>query len=89
MASSPNESQTLFSYLEFDDDADYGSDTNVHGDERTLSHSPVPEVRPLSALNPLVKRNDTTAPETQHHTTDAGGNIIITNPIDEQQELIL
>ena len=67
---------------------DYGSDTGVHGDERTLSNPPVPELRPLSAPNPFAERGKTTAPIAQHHATNAGEHII-TNPLDEQQELIL
>ena len=37
MASPPNESRTLASYLDFDEDVDYGSDTNVPEDEGELS----------------------------------------------------
>ncbi|CAI5742841.1 unnamed protein product [Hyaloperonospora brassicae] len=62
MALPPNESWTLSSYLDFDEDVDY-------------------------APNPFVERGDTTAPVAKHHTTDAGENTI-TNPLDEQQELI-
>ena len=84
----PNESRILSSYLDFDEDVDYGNDTKVPGDEGISSHSPVPEVRPLSAPKSFVERGETTAPVVQHHTTD-GGEHIITNPLDEQQELIL
>ena len=100
MASAPNESQTLSSYLDFDEDVDYGSDTSVPGDDGISSHSAVFEARPLTAPNPFVERGETTAPNpfvergettapgVQHHTTDADENII-TNPLDEQHELIL
>ena len=88
MISPPHESQTLSSYVDFDEDVDYGSKTNAHGDEGTLSSLPVPEVRPLTATNPFVKRGETTAPVAQHHATDTGERII-TNLFDEQQELVL
>ena len=88
MASPSNESRTLSSYLDFDEDVDYGSDNSVPGDDGISSHSAVSEARPLTAPNPFVERGETKAPGTQHHTTDADENII-TNPLDEQQELIL
>ena len=88
MASPPNKSRNLASYLDFDEDVDYGSDINVLGDERISSHSPVPEARPLTAPNPFVERGETTALVAQHHETDAGERII-NNPLDEQQEFIL
>ena len=87
MLSPPNESRTLISYLDFDEDVDYGSDTSVPGDDGISSHSAVSEARPLTAPNPFVERGETTAPGVQHHTTDADENII-TNPLDEQHELI-
>ena len=88
MASPPNESRTLSSYLDFDEDVNYGSDTRVPGDDGISSHSAVSEDRPLTAPNLFVERGETTAPGAQHHTTDADENMI-TNPLDEQQELIL
>ena len=88
MASPPNESRTLSSYVDFDEDVDYVSDTNVPEDEGISSYSAVSEARPNTALNPFVERGETTALVAQHHTTDAGEHII-TNPLDEQQELIL
>ena len=66
----------------------YGSDINVHGDGGTLSNPPVPELQPLTAPNPFVERGETTAPVERLHAADAG-EIIITNPLDEQKELIL
>ena len=86
MASPPHESRTLSSYLDFDEDVDYGSDTNVPGDDGISSHSAVSEARPLTAPNTFANRGGTTAPVAQHHTTGADENII-TNPLDEQQEL--
>ena len=44
--------------------------------------------RPLSVPNSLVERDKNTAPEAQHYTTNAGERII-TNLVNEQQELIL
>ena len=88
MASPPYESPTLSSYLGIDVEEDYGSDTDVRGEERTMSNSPVQEASPHTAPNPFAERGETTALEAQHHATDAGEHII-TNPLDEQQELIL
>ena len=79
MASPPNESRTLASYLDFDEDVDYGSESNVPGDEGISSHSHVSEDRPLTALNPFVERGEATTLVAQHHATDAGEDIII-NP---------
>ena len=88
MASTPHKNRTLSSYLEFDEDVDYGSDTNVHGDEGTLFNPTLPDKRPLTAPNPFVERGETTVPVAQRHETGAGERII-TKPIDEQQELTL
>ena len=88
MASPPNESRTLSSYVDFDEDVDYGSDINVPGDDAISSHSAVSMARPLTSPNPFVERGETTEQVAQHHTTYAGEHII-TNPLDEQQELIL
>ena len=88
MASPPHESPTLSSYLGINVEEDYGSDTDVRGEERTMSNSPVQEASPHTAPNPFAERSETTALETQHHATDAGEHII-TNPLDEQQELVI
>ena len=88
MASPPHESRTLSSYLDFDEDVDYGSDTSVPGDDGISSHSAVSKARPLTAPNPFAERGETTAPGAQHHTTDSDENII-TNPLDEHQRIIL
>ena len=88
MASPPNESRTLASYLNFNEDVDYCSDTTFPGDNRISSHSNVSEDRPLTAPNPFVERGETTTLVAQHHATGAGEHIII-NLLDEQQELII
>ena len=54
LISSPHEFQTFSSYLDHDEEVDYGSDTTVHGEQRTMSNQPVPEVRPYSDLNRFV-----------------------------------
>ena len=66
MALPPNESWTLSSYLDSDEEVDYVSDKNVHEDEVKSSHSLVPYEGPLSAPNPFIKRGDITAPG-EHH----------------------
>uniref|UniRef100_M4B4F1 Uncharacterized protein n=1 Tax=Hyaloperonospora arabidopsidis (strain Emoy2) TaxID=559515 RepID=M4B4F1_HYAAE len=50
---------------------DYGSDTSVWGDARTMSDTPMSEVHPPTTLSPFAERDDA----------------IITNPLDEQQNL--
>ena len=49
---------------------DYGSDTSVSGDARTMSDTPMSEVHPPTTLSPFAEHDDA----------------IITNPLDEQQE---
>ena len=71
MSSSSNESKVLFAYLGMDEAVDYGSDTSVPGDARTMSDTPTSEVHPPTALIPFAERDDA----------------IITNPLHEQQEL--
>ena len=87
MASPPHESRTHSPYLDFDEEVNYGSDTNFHGYDGISCRSAVSNARPLTAPNSYVKRGETTAPRAQDHTTDSDENII-TNPLDEQQELI-
>ena len=53
MASPPPEAPTLSSYLGIDVEEDYGSDTDVLGEERTMSDSPVQETTPHTAPNHL------------------------------------
>ena len=72
MALPPNKFRTLSFYLDFDEEVDYASDTNVYGDEGTSSYSFVPGARPLSALKSFVKSGNNTAPGAQHYTIDAG-----------------
>ena len=72
---------TLFSYLNLDDEVDYGSDTSVLEEEATLSSTPIPEARLHSAPNPFAERGDAIDPSAQHHTSDAG-YATITNPLD-------
>ncbi|CAI5733685.1 unnamed protein product [Peronospora destructor] len=88
MASPPHESSTLSSYLGIDVEVDYGSDTDVHGEERTMSDSPVQEASPHTAPNPFAERGEATAPSAQHQTLIVG-DAIITNPLDEQQQLAI
>ena len=46
------------------------------------------KVRPLTAPNLLVKRDETAAPVAQHHAADAGERII-TNLLNMQHDFIL
>ena len=55
MISPPHKSHTLSFYLDPDEEVDYGSDTIVHGDKRTLSYQLGPEFRPLTAPSPFVE----------------------------------
>ena len=50
---------------------DYGSDTSLAGDARTMSDTPMSEVHPPTHLGPFADRDE----------------VIVTNPFDEQQEL--
>ena len=88
MASPPQESSTLSFYLGIDVEEDHGSDADVLGEERTMFNSPVQEATPHTASNPFAERGETTAPVAQHHATYSGENII-TNPLDEQQVIII
>ena len=88
MASPPHESLTLYSYLGIDEEVDYGSDTNVPGEERKTSDSPVQEARPHTAPNPSAERGEANAPLAPHQTLIVG-DAIITNPLDEQQQLAI
>ena len=65
---------------------DYGSDTSVPGDTRTMSDTPVPEVQFTTTLSPFSERNDANAALAPHSTLGSD-DAIITNPLDEQQEL--
>ena len=76
MASPPHESLTLNSYLGIDEEVDYGSDTNVPGEERTTSDSPVQEARPHTAPNTFAEHRDANAPLAPHQTPIVGDTII-------------
>ena len=56
MALPPYESPTLSSYLGIDVEEDCGNETDVPGEERTTSNSPVQEARPHTAPNPFAER---------------------------------
>ena len=71
VSSLPNESKALCAYLGMEEAGDYGSDTSVSGDARTMSDTPMFEIHPPTALSPFAERDDA----------------IITKPLDEQQEL--
>ena len=88
MASPPYESPTLSSYFGIDVEEDYGSDTDVPGEERTKSDSPVQKERPHTAPNPFAEHGEANVPLPLHQTPLVG-DAIITNPIDEQQQLEL
>ena len=51
---------------------DYGSDTSLAGDARTMSDTPMSEVHPPSPLGPFADRDE---------------GFVTNNPLDEQQEL--
>ena len=46
MALSHHEYQTLSSYLNLDEEVDYGSDTSVDEEEGIMTNTPMPEARP-------------------------------------------
>ena len=62
MASPPHESSIFSSKLGIDMEEDYGSDTDVLGEESTMSDSPVPEATTHTAPNSLAECGETTAP---------------------------
>ena len=64
----------------------YGSDTSVPGDARTMSDTPMSEVHPPTVLGPFAERDDASAPLAPH-SKPGSDDAIITNPLDEQQEL--
>ena len=65
---------------------DYGSNTSVQGDARTMSGTPMPEVQPPTTLSPFSERDDVNTPLAPYSTLGSD-DAIITNPLDEQQEL--
>uniref|UniRef100_M4BQA2 Uncharacterized protein n=1 Tax=Hyaloperonospora arabidopsidis (strain Emoy2) TaxID=559515 RepID=M4BQA2_HYAAE len=54
-----------------EESVDYGSNTSIAGDARTMSDTPMSEVRPPTTLSPFAERDE----------------VIVTNPLDEQQQL--
>uniref|UniRef100_A0AAV1UMN1 Uncharacterized protein n=1 Tax=Peronospora matthiolae TaxID=2874970 RepID=A0AAV1UMN1_9STRA len=88
MSSSPNESKALCGYLEIEEEVDYGSDTSVRDDTWTMSGSLMPEAQPLNTPNPFAERGDASTPPAQH-ATSGSDETIITNPLDEQQQLLV
>uniref|UniRef100_M4BJ96 Uncharacterized protein n=1 Tax=Hyaloperonospora arabidopsidis (strain Emoy2) TaxID=559515 RepID=M4BJ96_HYAAE len=54
-----------------EESADYGSDTSLAGDARTMSDTPMSEIHPPTSLGPFADPDE----------------VIVTNPLDEQQEL--
>uniref|UniRef100_A0AAV1V424 Uncharacterized protein n=1 Tax=Peronospora matthiolae TaxID=2874970 RepID=A0AAV1V424_9STRA len=88
MSSSPNESKTLCDYLGIEEAVDYGSNTSVQGDTGTISDSLMSEVQPSNTLSPFFERGHAGAPLAKH-STPGSDETIITNPLDEQQQLLV
>ena len=78
ISSSSNESKALCAYLGMEEAVDYGSDTSVPGDARTVSDTPMPEVQPPT-LSPLSERDDANAPLAPHSTPGSDDAIIRTS----------
>uniref|UniRef100_A0AAV1VFB2 Uncharacterized protein n=1 Tax=Peronospora matthiolae TaxID=2874970 RepID=A0AAV1VFB2_9STRA len=87
MSSSPNELKTLCDYLGIEEAVDYGSDTSVQGDTGTMSGSLMPEAQLSNTPNPFAERGGASAPPAQH-AASGSDETIITNPLDEQQQLL-
>ena len=64
---------------------DYGSDTSVPGDARTMSDTPTSEVHSPTTLSLFSERDDANAPLAPH-SIPGSDDAIITNPLDEQQQ---
>uniref|UniRef100_M4BBE9 Uncharacterized protein n=1 Tax=Hyaloperonospora arabidopsidis (strain Emoy2) TaxID=559515 RepID=M4BBE9_HYAAE len=62
MSSSPNESKALCAYLGMEDLVDYGSDTSLAGNARTVSDTPMSEVHPPARLGPFAEQVIVTNP---------------------------
>ena len=65
---------------------DYGSDTSVPGNARPMYDTPMSEVQPPTTLSPFSERDDANAPLAPHSIPGLD-DAIITNPLDEQQQL--
>uniref|UniRef100_M4C6P9 Uncharacterized protein n=1 Tax=Hyaloperonospora arabidopsidis (strain Emoy2) TaxID=559515 RepID=M4C6P9_HYAAE len=87
MSSSSNESKALCEYLGMEEAVNYGSDTSVPGDARTMSNTPMPEVQPPTTLLSLFSNRDDANAPLAPHSTPGSDNAIITNPLNEQQGL--
>uniref|UniRef100_A0AAV1US31 Uncharacterized protein n=1 Tax=Peronospora matthiolae TaxID=2874970 RepID=A0AAV1US31_9STRA len=88
MSSSPNESKALCDFLGIEEEVDYGSDTSVRGDTGTMSGSLMPEAQLLNTPNPFAERKGASAPPAQH-AASGSDETIITNPLDEEQQLLV
>ena len=90
MSSSPNESKTLDAFLGMGEAVDYGSDTSVQGDTGTMSDTSIsmPEALPPITQSPPSGHHDANTPQAQHPTLGSYENII-TNLLDERQELVV
>uniref|UniRef100_A0AAV1TDF6 Uncharacterized protein n=1 Tax=Peronospora matthiolae TaxID=2874970 RepID=A0AAV1TDF6_9STRA len=88
MFSSSKETKPLCDYLGIEDAVDYGSDTSVQGDTGTVSDSPMPEAQPSNTLSPFSERGDASVPLAQH-LTPGSDETTITNPLDEQQQMLV
>uniref|UniRef100_A0AAV1TLP1 Uncharacterized protein n=1 Tax=Peronospora matthiolae TaxID=2874970 RepID=A0AAV1TLP1_9STRA len=88
MSSSLNESKALCEYLGIEEEVDYGSDTSVRGDTRTMSGSLMPEAQPSNTPNLFAELGHASAPPAQH-AASGSDETIITNPLDEQQQLLV
>uniref|UniRef100_A0AAV1UFA9 Uncharacterized protein n=1 Tax=Peronospora matthiolae TaxID=2874970 RepID=A0AAV1UFA9_9STRA len=88
MSSSPNKSKALCNYLGKEEEVDYGSDTSVRSDTGTMSGSLMPVAQPSNTPNPFAERGGASAPPAQH-AAFGSDETIITNPLDEQQQLLV
>uniref|UniRef100_A0AAV1T260 Uncharacterized protein n=1 Tax=Peronospora matthiolae TaxID=2874970 RepID=A0AAV1T260_9STRA len=88
MSSSPNESKALCDYIGIEEEVDYGSDTSVRGDTGTMSGSLMPGAQISNTLNPFAECGGASAPPAQY-AASGSDETIITNPLDEQQQLLV
>ena len=88
MVSPFHEYPTPSSYLVIYEDVDYGSDTNVLGRGGQFPSHMCPMPRLIRHTTAEHGGGEANAPLAQHQTLNVG-NTIITNPLDEQQQLII
>uniref|UniRef100_A0AAV1UTK4 Uncharacterized protein n=1 Tax=Peronospora matthiolae TaxID=2874970 RepID=A0AAV1UTK4_9STRA len=88
MSSSPNESKALCDYLGIEEEVNYGSDTSIRGDTGTMSGSLMPEAQLSNTPHLFAERGDASAPPAQY-AASGSDETIITNPLDEQQQLLV